>query len=311
MKFRSIVCVILTVVLLVLTFVGCKEQNTDHTTTGNQSVSTDAATQNGTNSNSTTLNGSVQGDTSSTTDDDVIILGTTDVTGGNSTTSPTGNVTSSPSGGGETTSPSSGTAVGDTTELVMKEVSVYGLPVIVGDTRNRIRVSSAGVLNGNTANPMYLLVTNVGEDDIYSATVTATAGGKEISFNISYLPRGGSVWAESVDRYKYNAEDKFIVNNEAVIVTATSAGVPIDRDYNGVVRIYAGIRNGGRGIFIDNISGKKISKVVVKYRPIASGGGLYAAPSQVIIKNFENGATAFKANSYLFGVDIVDVQITY
>lgn len=321
MKLRGIAFVVLVVVLLTLTSAGCKEQNTDSTTTANQGVSTDATTNSAGNQNGTTQGGvtqqtTVQGGTSTTTDsEDVIIVDPTALSGEVTTTSPSGNATTTaPSGGNATTSPSdttTGATLSGSTELVMKEVSVNGLPVIVGNTRNRIKVSAAGVLNGNTANPMYILVTNVGEDDIYSATLTATAGGKEISFNISYLPRGGSVWAESVDQYKYNADDKFILKNEAVVVTATAAGVPIDRNYDGILRIYSGIRNGGRGIFIENVSGKKISKVIVKYRPVASDAGLYSAPSQVIIKDFESGATAFKANSYLYNVDIVDVQISY
>ena len=314
MRLRSFACIILVVVLLSLTFVGCQEQNTDNTTTSGQVVSTDTTTNSGvtgndTNSNSTTSGGSeqnstntnqttVQGGTGTTTEDEeVIIVGTTLPSGETSTTAPS--VITTP------------TTAGESDGLFMKEVSVYGLPAIVGDSRNRLRVSAAGVLNGNAANPMYILVTNIGEDAIYSATLTATAGGKEICFNISYLPRGASVWAESVDRYVYNANDKFSVKTDAVIVTSTSASVPVDTDYGSLLRIYTGIRNGGRGLFVENISGKKITKVVVKYRPVASGGGLYSAPSELVIKNFEKGSIAFKANSYLYDAEIVDVQITY
>ena len=201
--------------------------------------------------------------------------------------------------------------INDTSALEIKKISVNGLPVVVGDTRNQIKVSAAGLLNGNEKNPMFLLVTNIGEDDIYSATITASAAGTTIKFNISYLPRGGSVWAESTSGYKYSASDEFTVNSNAVIVSAASAGVAIDRSYNGILKIYADEKDGGKGIFIENVSGKKIKKVVIKYRPVASGAGLYAAPWQQVITNFENGSKIFKANSYLHDVYVVDVQITY
>lgn len=279
MKFKGLICVMLVAVLL--TFVGCRGNNGDKTTTAPS--------------------------TSTTTNKD---LTTTTTINGNTTTTVNTQSTTLPSGVTTETNGEMPTYK-DTSALTMQEVSVNGLPVIVGDSRNRIRVNKAGLLNGNAANPMFLLVTNVGEDDIFSATITATAGGKIISFNISYLPRGGSVWAESVDLYKYNPDDKFIVNNDAVIVTSTTAGVPIDRDYKGILNIYAGEKDGGKGIFVENISGKTIEKVIIKYRPVSSEGGLYASPSQLVLEKFEKDSKAFKANSYLFDVDIVDVQITY
>lgn len=284
MKFRGLICIVLVAVLL--TFVGCRNSDTDKTTTAPDTVATTITTTNKDLTSTTTVNGN----------------GTTTVNSQSTTLLPS-DVTTDINGEMPTYK--------DTSALTMHEVSVNGMPVIVGDSRNRIRINAAGLLNGNAENPMFILVTNVGEDDIFSATITATAGGKEISFNISYLPRGGSVWAESIDLYKYNPDDKFIVSNDAVIVTSTSAGVPIDRDYNGILNIYAGEKDGGKGIFVENISGKTLKKVIIKYRPISSGGGLYASPSQLILENFEDGAKAFKANSYLFDVDIVDVQIIY
>jgi len=282
MKFKCLICV----VLVLLTLVACRGNNGDKTTTSPVTSTVTTTNKDG----GTTAGGNVSTTTAT--------IDNTQIT----TTSPT-NVTTNDSGEVPT--------YNDTSELTMQEVSVNGLPVIVGDSRNRIKVSKAGILNGNAANPMFLFVTNVGEDDIFSATITATAGGKEISFNISYLPRGGSVWAESVDLYKYNSGDKFIVSNEAVIVTSTTAGVPIDRDYKGILNIYAGEKDGGKGLFVENISGRTIKKITIKYRPVSSGGGLYSAPSQLVIEKFESGSKAFKANSYLFDVDIVDVQITY
>lgn len=279
MKFRSLICVVLVAVLL--TFVGCRSNNADTTTAPNTTTTTNKDLINTTTVNSkptTTVNPL-------------------------STTSPSSDTTTDISGEMPTYK--------DTSALTMQEVKVYGLPVIVGDSRNRIRVNAAGLLNGNAQNPMFLLVTNVGEDDILSATITATAGGKQISFNISYLPRGGSVWAESIDLYKYNPDDKFIVNSTAVIATSTSTGTPIDRDYKGFLNIYAGEKDGGRGLFVENISGKTIKKVVILYRPISSGGGLYASPQELVLEKFADGSKAFAANSYLFDVEVVDVQIAY
>lgn len=282
MKFKALICVVLAVVSL--TFVGCRGNNGDKTTT----ASSTTTTTNKDLSSTTTVNGSGN---------------TTTSVNSQSTTVPPSNITTDINGELPTYK--------DTSALTMHEVSVNGLPVIVGDRRNRLRVNAAALLNGNAENPMFILVTNVGEDDIFSATITATAGGKQISFNISYLPRGGSVWAESIDLYKYNPNDKFIISNDAVIVTSTSAGVPIDRDYKGFLNIYAGEKDGGKGLFVENISGKTLKKVVIKYRPVSSGGGLYSAPSQLVLEKFEIDSKAFKANSYLFDVDIVDVQITY
>lgn len=201
--------------------------------------------------------------------------------------------------------------INDTSALEMKKLSVSGLPVVVGDSRNKIRVSAVGLLNGNAENPMFLLVTNIGEDDIYSATITASAGGSTIYFFVSYLPRGGSVWAESINNYKYNAADNFTINSDVIIQSSISANVPIDRNYNGILKIYAGEKNSGRGLFVENVSGKKIKEVIIRYRPIASAAGLYAEPDEVKISNFENGSKFFEANSYLHDVYVVDVQITY
>ncbi|MBR5773815.1 MAG: hypothetical protein IKY44_03080 [Clostridia bacterium] len=281
--FRALICIMLVAIMLV----GCRRISDptmpidpDATTTTTTAVNTTTGaitttTNNGNANNTTTLPNGV---TTTTTEEDTI--------------PPTISQGSSPA-------------------PEMQKVSVYGLPVIVGDSRNRIKISAAGLLNGNAGNPMFIFVTNVGEDDIFSAKVTASVNGSTINFNISYLPRGGSVWAESVELYKYNENDKIVVNTDSVILTSTAANVPIDRGYDGILKIYAGEKDGGRGIFIENISGKKIKKVIVKYRPVASNGGLYAAPSQVIIENFEIDSKAFKANSYLFDVDIVDVQMTY
>ena len=278
--FRALICVVLVAVLLV----GCRHYSNPTMPDDPDATTTTTATTNTTTAgnSATTVNG----------------------------TSPT---TTLPSGQTTTTQgeiPPT-LANGSSPAPEMQKLNIAGLPVIVGDSRNRIKISAAGLLNGNAANPMFLLVTNIGEDDIFSAAITANAGGRTINFNISYLPRGGSVWAESVDLYKYNADDKFIVNTGSVIVTSTSADVPIDRNYDGILKIYAGEKDGGRGIFVENISGKTIKKLVIKYRPIASDGGLYASPSQLVLEKFEADSKAFKANSYLFGVDVVDVQITY
>lgn len=201
--------------------------------------------------------------------------------------------------------------INDTSALEMKKITVSGLPVTVGDSRNKIKVSAIGLLNADEKNPMFLLVTNVGEDDIYSATIKATASGREITFNISYLPRGGSIWAESTDKYKYNSSDEFTINPNVTILSSASASEPIDRNYNGILKIYTGKKDGGRGLFVENVSGKKIKKVVIRYRPIASAAGLWAAPYEATITNFENGSKYFTANSYLHDVYVVDVQISY
>ncbi len=287
MKFKGLIIIAAVSVLVSIT--GCRDTQNVTTTTDPQGTTTTTITYT---------------DVTTTTLDE-----------GNKTTTVNNPSQTTAHGGSDTTTTTTKigvlTTIKDTSELTMHEISVSGLPAIVGDSRNRLRISAAGVLNGNVQNPMYLLVTNVGEDDIYSATISATAGGKEISFNISYLPKGSSVWAESVDYYRYNADDKFVLNTGSVIVSATSAGVSIERNYSGALKIYAGERNGGKGLFVENVSGQKIKKIVVKYRPISSNAGLYSAPSELVLTDFDKDSKAFKANSYLHDVDVVDVQITY
>lgn len=201
--------------------------------------------------------------------------------------------------------------INDTSSLEMYAISRDDLPMVVGDDRNAIRINNIGLLNDKIANPLFIHVTNIGEDDIYSATIKATVNGSEISFNISYLPKGGSIWAENSNNYKYGSADKIVIDNNIVIVSASASGVAIDRAFKGILNIYAGEKDGGKGLFVENISGKKIKKVTIKYRPIASGAGLFAAPYQVVITDFENGSKFFKANSYLHDVYVADVQITY
>lgn len=278
MKFKALICILIVAFLLV----GCSMNNDNPTFPTEHDSTTTTTTSGGDSSDTTTANGG--------------------------TTVPT----TSPSGVTTTESTEIPSTIGGDSTLYMQKVSVSGMPVIIGDSRNRVKVSAAGLLNGNAENPMYILVTNIGEDDIFSATITATVSGKSVEFNVFYLPSGGSVWAESIELYKYNANDKFIIDNSsAVIVSSTVAGIPVDESTSGIVNVYAGEKDGGRGIFIENVSGKKIKKLVLKYRPVVGEGGLYSSPSQIVIENFEDGAKAFKANSYMFGVSVVDVQVTY
>ena len=293
MKFKSVICIICVVAMLALA--ACSGNTTDPTTTtsATTTVTSSQTTTTGTDGGSTTT---VNGENTTTIDGDR----TTTNQGGESDTT----TTTTTDGGLLPT-------IGNTSDLMIEEVKVNGLPVIVGDKTNRLRVDAAGFLNGNKKNPMFILITNVGEDDVYSATINANAGGKEVCFNISYLPRGASVWAESVDNYIYSASDNFIVRNDAVIVSATMSGVPVDVVYSGILKIYAGVKSGSRGLYVENISGKKISKLVIRYRPRVEEGGLFAAPYVLELGSVENGSRYFKPNSYLYDVDIVDVQVVY
>ncbi len=293
MKFKGVICAVLAV--CVLTVAGCNSGSNDRTTT----------TQNGTTAPNIQSTTTSVGTTLSTTEN---------ITGGTTvdTQNPDTQTTTQPSENSTTTTddvllPT----IGNQQPITMKEITVNGLPVIVGDRTNRLRVDAAALLDGNNKNPMFILVTNVGDDDIYSAKINATAGGKEVSFNVSYLPMGASVWAESVDNYVYSAADNFIVRNDAVIVSSTLSGVPVDTDYAGILKIYAGTKSGSRGLYIENVSGKKITKVVIKYRPLVSDAGLFATPYVLELSGVEAGSKYFKPNSYLYDAVVADVQITY
>ena len=293
MKFKGVLCIICVVAMLALA--ACSGNNTDHTTTTSATTTVPGSqtTTTGTDGSSTTT---VNGENTTTTDGNQSTTNQDEESDTTTTTTTDGGLLPT---------------MGSTSDLMIEEVKVNGLPVIVGDRTNRLRVNAAGFLNGNKKNPMFILVTNVGDADIYSATINADAGGKEVCFNISYLPMGASVWAESVDNYIYSASDNFIVRNDAVIVSATMAGIPVDTAYAGILKLYAGVKSGSRGLYIENISGKKISKLVIKYRPRVEEGGLFATPYVLELGSVENGSKYFKPNSYLYDVDIVDVQVVY
>ncbi|MBR5272196.1 MAG: hypothetical protein IKU25_02205 [Clostridia bacterium] len=287
MKFKGVICAVL--VLAILVVAGCSVNDVDPTS-------------------STTTNGTTVPNTQITT------TVTTTTSGSEEGTSDSGQTTTTTSPSDTSTTTVDGVippTISNQAPITIQEISVNGLPVIVGDRTNRLRINAAGLLDGNSKNPLFILVTNVGEDDIYSATINANAGGKEVCFNISYLPRGASIWAESVDNYIYSASDKFIVRTDAIIVSASLAGVPVDTGYSGILKLYAGDKNGSRGLFIENVSGKKISKVVIKYRPHISEAGLFATPYVLELTDVESGSKYFKPNAYLYGVDIADVQVTY
>ena len=196
-------------------------------------------------------------------------------------------------------------------ELYIKAISLESLPMSLECNGNKVIVEKAGLLNGDVNNPLFILVKNTGDDGIYSATFTASAGEKSILFTASFIPAKASIWVENISKYTYSEGDDFKLNTDCAIVSSTDAGIPIESMYAGILEIYQGTQNGSRGVFVKNISGKNLSGAVIKYRSKAGNTGLFSAPYEINISSFADGNTIFKSNSYIYDVEIDDVQIYF